>query len=764
MVVVGGRRGTLSWHGGFHACACAQENCWGPKIALPNKLKVTVRFHIAAGLCFYALAAAPSTARTITPPQPEAPIITDKEFDESIPPLSDDINAPMGSVADWQKQQVEREKAAKQTQDAGVAPIPALQDGDAVEAIADAPVTDPEIDDPLPPLQGFDVAPLSEDLANDDDDDAARIRYAYRIEGLDGIVDEPGLSDELSTNKDKITSRFDELSVLEDGDGRAGNGAVISAKLREDQQLLIDILSSQGFLDATVETRIDLPDNAEASQITAVLVARPGPRYVLGEIAFTAGSVEPADLITRNFVPKSGEPIIADRILAAEANIALALPQEGYPFAEVGDRDILLDGETLKGDYTLPIATGNRSSFGDIETTGTPAFDADHISILRRFKKGELYDSRKLDDLREALVATGLFASVAVEPKVTGQLAPDGTEYANLLVTQEAGAARTLAASAGYSTGQGIRAEASWTHRNLFPPEGQLSAAAILGTREQGASLTFRRANAGKRDRTVELALSALHSNFTAYEAFTGRLAGRISYDSTPIWQKRFTYGFGFELLGTNEEDFDFVKGIRDRQTFAVAALPAQVGFDTSNDLLDPKSGFRINLKVSPEASLGSGKQLYARTVLEGTGYFGLGESFVLAGRARIGAIGGIKRGDLAPSRRYYGGGGGSVRGFGFQELGPKDMNNDPIGGRSIIEAAIEGRYRFGDFGAVAFVDAGQVYESSIPKFDSPRFGVGIGARYYTNFGPLRFDIATPIGRKPGESLVSVYVSIGQAF
>ena len=727
-------------------------------------MKVTVRFHIAAGLCFYALAATPSLAQTAPAPQAEAPIITDEEFDESIPPLSDDINAPMDSVADWQKQQAEREKAAKQMQEAGVAPIPALQDGDAVETLADAPVTDSEIDDPLPPLQGFDVAPLSEDLAADDDDDAARIRYAYRIEGLDGIVVEPGLSDELTTNKAKIISRFDELSVLEDGDGRAGNGAVISARLREDQQLLLDILSSQGFLDATVETRIDLPDKAETSQVTAVLIASPGPRYVLGEIAFTAGSVEPVDLITRNFVPKPGEPIIADRILAAEANIALALPQEGYPFAEVGDRDILLDGETLKGDYTLPIATGKRSSFGDVETTGTPAFDAKHIGILRRFKKGELYDSRKLDDLREALVATGLFASVAVEPKVTGQFAPDGTEYANLLVTQEAGPARTLAASAGYSTGQGVRAEASWIHRNLFPPEGQLNLSGILGTREQGASLTFRRANAGKRDRTVELSLSALHSDFAAYEAFTSRLAGRMSYDSTPIWQKRFTYAFGFELLGTNEEDFDFVKGVRDRNTFGIAALPAQVGFDTSDDLLDPKSGFRINLKLSPEASLGSGKQIYARGMIEGTGYYGIGDALVLAGRVRVGAISGIERSDLAPSRRYYGGGGGSVRGFGYQELGPKDINNDPIGGRSITEAAIEGRYRFGNFGAVAFVDAGQVYESSIPKFDSMRFGVGVGARYYTNFGPLRFDIATPIGRKKGESLVSVYVSIGQAF
>ena len=121
------------------------------------------------------------------------------------------------------------------------------------------------------------------------------------------------------------------------------------------------------------------------------------------------------------------------------------------------------------------------------------------------------------------------------------------------------------------------------------------------------------------------------------------------------------------------------------------------------------------------------------------------------------------------------------MRGFGFQELGPREIlpNPDfdpqypdaapatisvPLGGRSLAEFAVEGRYRFGDYGVVAFVDAGQVYEAQYPTFSSMRFGVGVGGRVYTNFGPVRLDIATPIGRRQGEALISVYVSIGQAF
>src|SRR3546814_6346719 len=102
-------------------------------------------------------------------------------------------------------------------------------------------------------------------------------------------------------------------------------------------------------------------------------------------------------------VCSSDLPIEADRIQGAEANVSLKLPQMGYPFVKLGTRDILLDGETYLGDYTLPVDTGPRSSFGTISTRGDLAFDAEHVNVLKRFEVGELYDSRKVDDLRDAL-------------------------------------------------------------------------------------------------------------------------------------------------------------------------------------------------------------------------------------------------------------------------------------------------------------------------------------------------------------------------
>ena len=697
--------------------------------------------------------AAADPARPLDVPAPgfDDPIISDAEFDAAIPAL----DAPLESLADFDARTRDGNQAVANDDaltlppvtdvaDPALAALPALQDGTATEAIADSTAIDPALAEPLPPLASFDATPVV--VPGDAADETTEIAYTTELNGVDVA---------------EVRTLFDQLSALKDGDGEAENGAQVDARAREDVGLLDRILTAQGYYAAKTALAIEPQDDGS---LRVVLTATPGERYTFSSVTIDGPVAEPAGLARRELPLAVGDPIDATLVQAAEANLAVALPRQGYPFAELGQRDILLADPTATGAYTLPLDLGPRASFGGIRTTGKLAFGADHVGVLTRFDPGQLYDSRLTDDLRQALVATSLFSSVSVEPVRTGEVLADGTERVDLLVTQEAGPTRQLAAGAGYGTGQGFRVEGSFTNRNLFPPEGALSVNAVAGTQEQALGASFKRSNAGTRDRTVTLLAQVAHSNFNAFEAFTGTLAGNIARVSTPIWQKRFTYSYGFELTGTNEQDYNFDLGRRARQTFFIGALPGQLGFDTSDDLLNPTKGYRALVRVSPEVSLGRGTNPYARVLVEGSTYYPIGSSIVLAGRIRVGTIQGINRQSLAPSRRYYGGGGGSVRGFGFQELGPKDPNNDPIGGRSLNEAAFEARYRFGNFGIVPFVDIGQVYESSVPDFSSLRAGIGIGGRFYTNFGPFRLDVATPVGRKDGESAVSVYVSIGQAF
>ena len=200
------------------------------------------------------------------------------------------------------------------------------------------------------------------------------------------------------------------------------------------------------------------------------------------------------------------------------------------------------------------------------------------------------------------------------------------------------------------------------------------------------------------------------------------------------------------------------------RRTFLVAALPGSLGYDASDDLLNPTRGWRVVAHVSPELSLQAGARAYVKLQLDGSAYLPLFKSTVLAGRIRFGAIEGAPRDSIAPSRRFYAGGGGSVRGYSYQKIGPTDVNGEPVGGRGLSEAAIEARIRFGNFGVVPFLDAGNLYQAAVPKFTNLRFGTGLGLRYYSSFGPIRIDLGTPLDRRPGESRIGVYVSLGQAF
>ena len=673
--------------------------------------------------------------------QAEAPIVPDAEFDAALPPLSGDINTPLEPMP---------QAIATPT------PLPAIPStatpvatGDALPAITPA---DPQLAAPLTPLAGFDSAPL-ETAADLTDKDAPQVRYDTQINGLKEVG---------------LEGQWRALSALRDGGGKAANGVQVQARAKEDEALAIRLLKSLGYYDASAVSAVGAnpPTPGTPVRYIARVTATPGRLYTLSTVTLQAGTVTPTDLLTRNFALRPGDPIEAARIQGSEANLQLIAPQNGYPFLTIGQREVLLDDQSDKatGAYTLPIETGPRASFGQLVTQGDPVFGLDHLNVFPRFDQGDLYDSRLTDDLRDALVATGLFSSLAVEPKRTGRINADGTETVDLLVTQNKGPARSLNANAGYSTGQGFRLEGNWTHRNLFPPEGALIGSVIAGTQEQGLSGTFRRSNAGRRDRTFTAIASANHSNYDAFNAFTGTLSVRWSYDSTPIWQKKFTWFYGGELVGTNETVYDFARRDRVRRTYGIAALPGQVAFDTSDNLLNPTRGYRLKLNVSPETSVQGSVRPYVRTMVEGTIYRSVSDSLVLAGRARAGSILGVDRDDLAPSRRYYGGGGGSVRGYGYQRLGPFDPNGDPIGGRSLVEFAAEARYRFGNFGIVPFVDAGNSYDSTFPTLSSIKLGAGIGGRFYTNFGPFRIDAATPLNPRKGDSKLALYISIGQAF
>ena len=226
------------------------------------------------------------------------------------------------------------------------------------------------------------------------------------------------------------------------------------------------------------------------------------------------------------------------------------------------------------------------------------------------------------------------------------------------------------------------------------------------------ARSSFRRNNWLRRDQVLNAQALASHVDRDAYEAKTLSLSAGFERQSNFIWQKKWTWSLGAELVATDERDTIEATGEPRRRTFFIGALPGSLGYDASDDLLDPTKGFRLLGRLSPEISFQGGTFPYARAQIDASAYHPVSDS---DRRRRAGSgwarILGADRDDIAPSRRFYSGGGGSVRGYGYQRLGPRDVDDDPIGGRSLAEFSLEARIRLkafgGNFGIVPFIDGG---------------------------------------------------------
>jgi translocation and assembly module TamA len=618
-----------------------------------------------------------------------------------------------------------------------------------LDPMPDLGVEWPDMDkpDPAPEPPATGETPAADQAI---EDSAAARRYAYRVEGLESVADPAALVD-----------RFKAQSELEKDDEDPANAAQIDRRARADAELLTSLLQSEGYYDAEVEPDIALAGERIAVELRAVA----GPRYSFQSVQLEGieSAGERAAKLREAFAVKAGDPVVADKVIAAGMALKVALGEEGFALAEVGEQDIVLDHATATAQLRLPVTPGPVARFGDIRVTGQPPFSSRHVSQVARFKKGDQYERSEVDDLRRALIATGLVASVDT------RLVPVGRgEIIDIAVHLEPAPMRTIAGELGYGTGEGVRLEASWQHRNFFNPEGALTVRGVAGTQEQLAAVSLRRNNFRRRDQVLTAQVSASNIDRDAYAAKTLLLAGGIERQSNFIWHKKWTWSLVGELIATDERDTIESTGETRRRTFFIGAIPASLTYDGSDSLLDPTTGFRLGGRLSPELSFHGGTFGYARGQIDASAYRPVSDRVVAAGRIRVGTIIGADRDDIAPSRRFYAGGGGSVRGYGYQRLGPRDADGDPIGGRSLAEFALEARIRLsafgGDFGVVPFFDGGTLSTKSMPDLGDWQFGAGIGVRYYSSFGPIRVDVGTPLNPQSNDSRVAVVVSLGQAF
>lgn len=584
------------------------------------------------------------------------------------------------------------------------------------------------------------------------------------------VVDPLRYTVTLVVNGDEdVRATLEEASALVAEQDRPVSGSLgLIAKARSDREQLIAALYRlaryDGVVDVTIAGRpIDEiePDAQFAGEpVPVVVTVDPGAPFVFGaiQLAGDAAGLDPAE-----FGLVAGASAGSDVILKAETEIVRRLKEEGRPLAAVSGREVVADHATRTLDVTLVLAAGPIAPYGETTVEGTETVDPEFTAMMAGLEPGRTYSPEEIEEARERLVDLGVFSSVGV--REGDQLDASGAIPIKVEVSERKH--RYYGVGATISNTEGLGIEGYWGHRNLFGRaeklriEGSISR---IGDTSQFGKLNYNAAVMFEKPGVLGPA-SKFYTNVRsvfehpdAYDRFSIKAASGLEYQIA----KNHTVSGELAVEWSKVEDALNPEPVR----HLLVSIPLQYVFDNRDNRLDPKRGYRALVYAEPTYDFESGAT-FVKLRGEASAYRAIDDAgkFVFAARASAGSIVGASLAEVPADRRFYVGGGGSVRGYAYQGIGPKDAGGKPTGGLSYAEGSVEMRIAINEtFGVVPFIDVGTVSTTRTPTFSDVKAGAGVGIRYLTPFGPLRVDAAVPLNRDPGDPQFGIYAGIGQAF
>jgi len=565
------------------------------------------------------------------------------------------------------------------------------------------------------------------------------IPYEVTIEG----VEEKDVLDQLKEYSRTLSLRDRPPATL----------GLLERRAERDISPFLNILKSHGYLAATAEYQV----NPDSRPVRVVFRINPGPPYRLRSVIVEAAGetgiqlpVPPQEALDL----ESHERINAQKIATAQTKILRHLQRHAYPLARVTERVFRPDHAAATVDLIYRIDPGPRAVFGETTFEGLETVKESFVRNRLWWEAGEPFDIRPVEETQKRLIKTNLFSVAQIHSATEVQ--PDGA--LPMWVTLAERKPQSVIAGANYRTDYGPGGKLGWEHRNLWGGGESLSANVQLSGIEYSGHAAFRQPDFLTADQSLILGFGAAYDNPDPYisrNQTTSVMLERLLQEEMLV-----RAGISYRLAQVSQLGVD--------ETFGLLSLPVEFEWNPVDDLLDPTQGGRLKLQAEPFYDTLGTNITFMKSYAKYSQYLALtaDAEWVLAGQFGLGAMTGAPLMSLPADERFYGGGGGSIRGYPYQSVSPL-TGNHPIGGRSIVELSFELRTRITEtIGVVAFLDGGAAFESQFPDFSEDLlWGAGVGLRYFTPIGPVRLDVGFPLNRRPGiDDAVQVYVSVGQAF
>lgn len=571
-------------------------------------------------------------------------------------------------------------------------------------------------------------------------------------------------------------------SLVEDHKKPASGSAGLLAKARGDYRKILAALYAQGHYGGTISITVNgqeaaniRPDAELPEKSEIVITIDQGPEYHFGQANINTLAPPTDDKKDKVPLPQdsgyaTGDVAKSGAVFKAEQLAVEGWRQQGYAKASVKGHDVVADHATHIVDSNIQVDPGRKATFGQLTVKNVskkPQMDSAYVAWMTGIQQGAEYDPDDITKANKRLAKLDVFRAANV--REAEKINPDGSLPLNLVVQERP--PHRFGVGGSYSTLDGAGLEAYWMQRNLFGHAERLRFdARISGIGgQQDDSYNPKNFSYLLGSTFTRPGVITPDTDFVA--SLKGQREVLDNYTTTGVTgQIGLTHNFSDELSGriyfnaaqTKSEDDYF--GNRD---FTTVGFLGGLLYDNRDNKNNPKHGLYGEVVLEPVYEIQYGNFI-GKMTLEGRSYFAIDakDRYVIALRGKVGSITGPDAKEIPSDMLFFAGGGGSVRGYGYRNIGIKTNTGDTIGGRSLVEGSAELRTMMTDtLGFVGFVDAGVVGEDSYPDFsENTKIGAGLGVRYMTGLGPLRFDVAVPLDKESGDPDLGFYIGIGQAF
>ena len=489
-----------------------------------------------------------------------------------------------------------------------------------------------------------------------------------------------------------------------------------------------EALRALGYYAPTVTARL-AREAGECPQLVVDVVPGPRVRLTAVDVGLTGPGASDeafnAHLATLPLAPDT--PLDHGRYRRAKSSIETWAADHGYFDGRFTFHELRVQPSRLRASARLEFASGPRYTLGELQLTQTPyVIDEALVRRYLDYTPGEAYDSARINAMHDALRESDYFDGIDIRPRIGGRRG--GAVPLDLTLVPRK--RYRFSAGLGFSTDEQLRTRFEYLDRRVNTRGHRVIAGARASGIAQQMSAEYRVPRARPRTEWLSLQAGLRRESVDTFDT--------LEAQATLAETRERPFGFiefsqqNFDIAGVDETAFFLTPGLR----YAKTSL---------DDPLYPTRGYRLRAETRVGAETLASDTDVLRTILSGVYLTSLPWRDRLVLRTDLGAMWVQDFARLPPGLRFFAGGDASIRGYGFQELGPVDANGNVVGGRYLGVASVEYEHVFGDRWSLAgFSDAGNAF-GGIGRDTGIKTSIGVGVRWRSPIGPIRADLAHPL-------------------